>query len=463
VALPDPAVPLVLLQATLVGAFEISPTPQSSLAASLAGSNIAGIQVHGDLFFLLRGGDDPLFVLSVGGFHPRYARPAGVPALSRVQLDLLPPGFPGLRSETYFAITSNSVQFGAHLQLCDEIAGCGVDGWFDFDTLFLWNPSFSFSVHVSAGVAVQVLGETLMGVTFDLVLEGPAPWHIHGSGSVDLFLFSASLDFDAKWGPSPAALPPPPDLGAVLAAALADPNAWTAAPPTGVDTSGVTLSSKALTQIGQGHLMHPLGQITVRQRALPLGIAISRYQNQPITTQRWTLASANLNADVRAAQMAPTLDQFPAGAFLDFSEDERLSKPAFEQFTSGAWLSPDGHTSGDLRMVNTDFEVVLVPDITLVTAILDPALLALLLQSETLLSLPDPHLVESLWSAPGLVGVSVLASQPMTAATTDTFVSVSVVSASDGFTATLQAAQAQFGEIGPSRQVQIIEQWEIAA
>jgi len=35
----------------------------------------------------VRGGDDAEFVLSAGGFHPRYLRPAGVPALQRLQLD----------------------------------------------------------------------------------------------------------------------------------------------------------------------------------------------------------------------------------------------------------------------------------------------------------------------------------------------------------------------------------------
>ena len=39
----DPAVPLVLIQATLVGAFEFSPVASTSLLASLAGSSIAGM------------------------------------------------------------------------------------------------------------------------------------------------------------------------------------------------------------------------------------------------------------------------------------------------------------------------------------------------------------------------------------------------------------------------------------
>ena len=41
-------------------------------------------------------------------------------------------------------------------------------GWFTFDVLFQWDPVFSFASHASAGIAVEVLGETLMGISFDL-------------------------------------------------------------------------------------------------------------------------------------------------------------------------------------------------------------------------------------------------------------------------------------------------------
>ena len=171
--------PLVFIRATFTfGAFQLSPTPAFSMVASLDGSYIEGMPLNGDMFFLLRGGDDADFVFSAGGFNPRYTPPQEVPAnLQRLQLAVTPPGVPGIRAEAYLAITTNSVQFGARLELSDEIAGCGVDGWFSFDALFKWDPVFSFSIDASAGVAVQVIGQTLMGVQFDLVLEGPAPWH----------------------------------------------------------------------------------------------------------------------------------------------------------------------------------------------------------------------------------------------------------------------------------------------
>jgi|SRR5579871_2261085 len=459
VALPDPDVPLVLLQATLVGAFEVSPIPSFSLLASLDGSEIAGMSLNGDLFFLLQGGDDAEFVLSAGGFHPRYNPPQGVPGkLKRLQLDITPPGFPGLRSEAYFAVTSNSVQFGAKLELCDEISGCGVDGWFSFDALFKWDPVFSFSIEASAGVAVQVLGQTLMGINIDLTLEGPSPWHVHGTGSISLFLFSASLDFDATWGSAPPNLSPAPDLGPVLAAALARPGAWIGAAPADQE-SMVNLSSPAKKLVQSGESVHPLGGVTVRERTVPFDIQISRFQNKPIPPQTWSIVSAQLAPAVPAALANVTQDKFPPGAFQDLTEDQKLSRPAFERMDSGVSMSPAGVLSSDLRPVDTDFEVLLVPDIELgLVRGLPVNFLA-----ESFLTITDVHRATSLWSPPGQQNVVVLPEQPFTVATTDTMSERPVFSSPGGFTATLQAAQGRFGAVGQAAPVQIVEHWEVAA
>jgi hypothetical protein len=460
VALPDPDVPLVLLQATFVGAFEISPVASVSLLASLDGSKIAGMPLNGDIFFLLRGGDDPEFVFTAGGFNPKYNPPAGVPAkLQRLQLDITPPGFPGLRSEAYFAVTTNTVQFGARLELSDEVAGCGIDGWFSFDALFKWDPVFSFSIHASAGVAVQVFGDTLMGINLDLLLEGPTPWHVHGTASISLFLFSVSLDFDAKWGSDPPTLPGPSDLGAVLAAALAKPSAWKGDPPSG-ENPLVTLSSGAKKFVSSGQSVHPLGGVTVRQRAVPFDIAVSRFQQKPIQQQTWSIANAELAPDVPATLGNVTQDRFPPGQFLTLPEDQQLSRPAFELMDSGVAMSPAGALHSDLRPVETDFETVLIPNPSLEIPF---ELFFIDLFAESFLAIHDVKLNTALWSPPNQQGISVLSQQPVTVATTDTFSTPAGFVSPGGFTATLQAAQGLFGTVGAGAGVQVVEQWEVSA
>jgi hypothetical protein len=56
-------------------------------------------------------------LLTVGGFHPAYTPPPmNLPQLARLAIVLFE-GNPDVRAEAYFAVTSNTVQFGARLQL----------------------------------------------------------------------------------------------------------------------------------------------------------------------------------------------------------------------------------------------------------------------------------------------------------------------------------------------------------
>ena len=59
----------------------------------------------------------PGFALAVGGLHPRFTAPAGFPSVARLQLALTNGDNPKLICQAYFAVTSNTVQFGADCSL----------------------------------------------------------------------------------------------------------------------------------------------------------------------------------------------------------------------------------------------------------------------------------------------------------------------------------------------------------
>ncbi|MFE9604389.1 DUF6603 domain-containing protein [Streptomyces hokutonensis] len=168
VAVPDPAVPLTDLKATFAGQYG-SAEPSAFLRASHTGSHMAGVPLDGDVLVLSRGGADSAFLLTVGGFHPAYPIPRGVPALHRLSVNLSPAPWIQLRCQAYFAVTSNTVQFGAQLSLVAEIADCGLRGLFGLDVLIHLEPSLSFTARMRGLPAVEVFGETLMGVAFDLL------------------------------------------------------------------------------------------------------------------------------------------------------------------------------------------------------------------------------------------------------------------------------------------------------
>lgn len=363
VAMPDPAVPLIRLQASVLG--QVDPTvPRVELLVSLAGSWIVGLTVRGELYLLVRGGAQPEFVLSAGGFHPRYQRPPGVPALQRLQMDLAPGGGYGLRMEAYFAVTSNAVMFGGEVRLVAMIAGCGVEGWLGLDTLFVFDPVFAFSAHVRAGVAVRAFGERLAGIALDFTLEGPAPWHAFGTGSISVLFWDVSLDFDVRWGS-------PPAIGVVrgrdpepaLRLAVAQVEAWTAERPA-AERTALLFTAPARQRLAEGTLVHPDATLRLSQRVLPLGVRISRFERRPVAPQLWVVASVTVAGATSADGLSSLPERFVPGEFFDLDEESQLTTAAFETHAGGVQWSPDGASVGGGHRVVDGYETAYEPERT---------------------------------------------------------------------------------------------------
>lgn len=353
VAIPDPEAPLVFLQATFAGTIDPGE-PSVTFVASLTGSYIIGASLSGDLLMLTRGGPDPTFVLSAGGFHPAFPVPRGVPALRRLSMDLSPSPVLDLRCEAYFAVTSNTLQLGARVELMVGISGVAeLRGHLYFDALVQRSP-FRFVADVSAGVSVRVFGETLVGIRVDLHLEGPAPWLARGRGSIDLFFFDVSLDFEVGWGsPAPALPRPPVDVAGELVRALSSPEAWTArqsAPP------GVRLTAAAARALTRAELVDPYAALVVRQRRVPLGLDIDRFDGQPVPRQRWELSPGDVAPGQPAGAGLPVRDQFAPGQFMQQDDHAALSSPAFQQLQSGLEFFPPETAPAEERPVELEWE-----------------------------------------------------------------------------------------------------------
>jgi hypothetical protein len=343
VAVPDPAAPLIRLQASVLGRIDPS-IPETELLVSLAGSWIVTTPVSGEIYLLARGGEGAVFVLSAGGFHPRYTRPAGVPALQRLTLDL-GGGFLGLRAEAYLAVTSNAMMFGAKLQLDATIAGCGVEGNLGLDALFVWEPAFSFSVHVYASVAVLAFGHRLASVGLDFTLEGPAPWHAFGTGSISVLFWDVSLDFDVRWGDAPVALSQERDILRLLERALAEPTAWAAGRPL-EQRNGIRLTDEAKADLTRGRAVQADATLRISQTVVPLGEPIQRFARSGIPEQRWDMEGDG----------APVTARFVPGEFFNLSEEQQLTMPAFAEAQSGVSISGKDVLTGRAHLVDDSYE-----------------------------------------------------------------------------------------------------------
>lgn len=336
VALPDPEVPLVFLRATFAGLIDPAE-PSVMFVASLNGSHLVGMPLTGDLLLLTRGGRDPALVISAGGFHPAFPVPRGVPALQRLGMDLCPVPWMQMRCEAYFALTSNTLQLGARLELAAEVAGCGLRGYLQFDALVQYSP-FHFVADVSGGIALRAFGQNLMGVHLALHLEGPAPYLARGTGSIDLWLFEVSFDFELGWGsPAPELLGVGP--AADLRAAIVDPSAWRSRSTTGVP--GLVLTEAARGLLGEGTLLDPYAVVSVRQDVVPLGLEIRRYRGAPVAAQRWDLVDGSFGPGEPADHIQQVQAQFAPGLFVDTANDDKLlGSQAFLPLRAGIELHP---------------------------------------------------------------------------------------------------------------------------
>jgi predicted secreted protein len=339
--LPTEAKALVVLQMDALGVVDFD-RGDVAVDAVLYDSKITRYSITGDMALRARFGSDPTFALAVGGLHPKFNPPAGFPSLARVSVGLSQGDNTRLTLQAYFALTSNTAQVGARLDVLVKASGFSVEGSLGFDALFQFSP-FSFIVDIHAGVTLKWHGRTLFGVELDLTLSGPSPWHARGKATFKIWRFSKSVSFDRTIGddaPPPAL--PPADPMPELVAALADRRNWSAQLPPTVTTLVTMRDTPPTTDV----LLHPLGELTVRQRVVPLGIEIDRFGSTSVVGDRRFDVEVVAPDGEPASKAAVVMDHFAAAQFIDMTDAARLQRPSFDLMGAGVRVGETGVTFG---------------------------------------------------------------------------------------------------------------------
>jgi len=121
-----------------------------------------------------------------------------------------------------------------------------------------------------------------------------------------------------------------------LQEALRQPDNWVTRLPAG-QRPVVTLSPRAESP---EILLHPLGTLEVKEMVVPLNLEISRFgQAAPAGARRFTITSVNIGGDEQAVNHVR--DFFAPAQFLELTEDEKLSRPSFEQMDAGVSFMSD--------------------------------------------------------------------------------------------------------------------------
>jgi hypothetical protein len=292
----------------------------------------AKLDLAGELLLAIQFGDDPNFVLSAGGFHPRYA---GLPARIPRDLDRLRVSFGigpvKLSVEHYFAVTANSVQAGQKASLKADFGVAGIEASLGWDALLYLSPRFFFIVDLEFKAKVKAFGETLAAVGVSATLEGPDQWRVRGEFSFSILWWDKSVSFDESWGEVETAEVGTASLRQALLPELSNPDNLAPEGPVG----GATLITLAPAQ-GTEKLAHPLGRLAVRQKAVPFGLRIDRLGTKRLAggPASVTVQSVALNNELLPTFESAT-ESFARGQFMELSDTERLTGKVFEQFPSG--------------------------------------------------------------------------------------------------------------------------------
>ncbi|GAA0418506.1 hypothetical protein Acor_19460 [Acrocarpospora corrugata] len=357
VTLPTPDEPLIRLQVNFAGAIEFD-RKRLYFFASLFDSRILFLTITGEMGLLVAWGDEPDFVVSVGGFHPSFEPPPlPFPVPRRIMVSILDEDWGRIRITNYFAVTSNTAQFGAAAELYFKFSAISIQGHIGFDALFRFSP-FYFIVEISASVSLKVFGVGVFGIHLQFELEGTSPWRARGQGSISFFFFDVSADFDETWGEAKHTELDPVNVLPLLKAELEKPESWRALSP----GTHLFVSLRDLPDSGPGALvLHPAGALEVRQRAVPLDIGIAKVGgNRAGDATRFTL-SVQGTALRRSADVT---EPFAMAQFLELDDAERLSRPSFERQHAGIELVPTGAGAQSARMVQraVRFEEVVIDD-----------------------------------------------------------------------------------------------------
>mgnify|MGYP000638653716 CR=1 FL=1 len=337
VAVPDEKIPLIIINVAFIGAIEFDKK-RGWFFAAIYDSRVIYITLEGGIGVLAAFGDDSNFIVTVGGFHPSYNPPSlPFPDVPRIAINILNTPVAKIIVKAYFAVTSNTVQFGASAELYFGVSIAKIEGHIAFDALFQFSP-FYFTISISASLSVKLFGAGLFSVRFRGTLEGTSPWHVEGTGSISLLFWDVSVDFSHTWGEKENTKLPPISAMPLLAAEFAKVENWTAKLEA-ANSLPVTLRPvDASTDL----VLHPVGSLSITQRAVPLGLTIDKIGSQkPDDANRFTISVTTVGLQTR-----DSIDEsFAIGQFQELADNKKLGASDFQKEEAGIELSVAGTQS----------------------------------------------------------------------------------------------------------------------
>ena len=246
---------------------------------------------------------------------------------------------PAAVCEAYFAITSNTVQFGARAPLYAAASGFSVEGDVGFDVLVQLAPLHFIADFHARCSSKRGSHNLFMVVARTARSKGPRPLRVSGKATFEILWCDFSVRFDTTLvDGEPPPLPPAVDVLAQLNA-----GACRAAELEHAAQRG-THARRGAAQPAAGEptaplVLDPLGQLRVRQQVVPLNTArdIDTFGGAPVAGARRFAAHRHPERHAAAAA-TPLTAPFAPAQFFAMSDDEKLAAPSFESMDAGMRL-----------------------------------------------------------------------------------------------------------------------------
>lgn len=309
--------------------------------ASIIDSEIVGIKLEGDMSFrLFWGGQTKGFLLSIGGFHPCYNPEPGMLVSGMKRLSMkLDYGILYIGLQTYLAITSNSFQIGARLDLKIGWKKFGITGYAGFDALFQFDP-FMFMFDAECGVAVRCGSWKLMSIDLSLKVSGPAPWHVSGKAKFKFLFIPIHVSFTVEWGKkTPQLSKKTIRVLELLSAEMKNTMNWT----TNNSSSFAEDNEVVIEKLdNEDHLLiQPFESLSFNQNIVPLNRNSNDEKHLDLCNNavpsdcNWVYIK-NIQFDDECVSNYEKLENdFAPSLYYNMTQKEKLSSPSYEKHVSG--------------------------------------------------------------------------------------------------------------------------------
>ena len=359
----DKSLALLYLQMDIAGGVVFEPL-KFWLDGLLRDSRVLFISLTGQFAFRALFGDKSSFLISAGGFHPRFTDiPPDIPApFQRVGAEFSI-GIVGLEFKGYFAVTSATVQGGSSMRVWGDVGIAAFEGGFEFNAIIYIVPRFRFEVDIHVWAGVEVFDIDFASIDIYGLLAGPGRWHIVGRATIHTPWPLPDFHFhvDETWGEDRETTVRRIKLVDELKKELegkddkGTPVNWSAVLPVAND-GFVTLIKLPPTP---GLLAHPNALLQFTQKRMPLAKTLTKLGSDAIEGEKQIgIGQLRFGAMDWRNPDRRLDDSFPTAQFIDMKEDDLLGKPSFDRFESGFEVGQRDYQYGAPVADTFDYEEV---------------------------------------------------------------------------------------------------------